>query len=875
MKPALTQCFIFQAMCYFTQVGASPLSAIQSFVTTKSSTSLTAFFAQPNATMVTTTVLETVIVPVIDVDLPDDTSVTTHTPLETIGGPGIHVDMPSDTSNVNNPYLETIALRNSVPGSRTTSITLHWRYDRPKNTTRNPTEAGITAAIVLPTSLQPVETPIHPPYNLMNNRKLRTMTYSHTNRDTRIVATKYADIKVGVSPVPSDMVDTFIRDPVIPTTSYENIKLSVAPFNMSIPVIPTTSYDDIVLSIGPIMTAAAVAQVKAQGEEIAAANYPQDWENQYIRYLSPRPLTTSTRTYAPGMSPKPIDDRTGLIRNIPLPGLYRPLTNEETIFDMDRIMDLLQPNESDKDDFLPGMYQPPKEYQKEEPKLTSFVTGRRFAVLPTHTPKPMYELPAIFSQTSVRKVPNSLVTSTSSGKKPTPIVTSPYTSPIMSRRKSRFGFMIATKSSLPKTTRPALGKPVYSVPAFLNNVVPSLPDEVDLVDIIHTQVPESAPSHAPAIPQEKKSFFSNQRYAIDMDVLKFLVPVARYGQISQCILGPNSISKEFKCRHGCAQFTDTKLLKLWHDREGLKPYVSGYMAEDAARKWVILAIQDYRFVVWDKIARIRASQSDYVPWDFDKELFNDASFNPVPCGDPTDKTGNMKCKVHAGLMHMYKETMKTIYKDVEAIISDPKFADHKFIIAGHSHAGSIATLVGANLKLRGFDPTVVSFGAPKIGNKPWADWFDKLFDTETYEDQGLEGMRRYFRVTKKQDPWPLLPVGVQYTHPRGEVYITTTDQEPTPKQVLSCKGQENFLCSYSPAPNPVPLYVGSNHWKYFVNFYGCDSTMLGIDKIIAQKDPEDPYSFHYTWEDYLKQKEFEEYGPKGRPILYGPGAINP
>lgn len=517
------------------------------------------------------------------------------------------------------------------------------------------------------------------------------------------------------------------------------------------------------------------------------------------------------------------DKKVNKWRVIPLPGLYHP-ERQDSIFDL---LDYV-PEENKHTPLFNGL---PKSLF---PFLTSSLattsvrtrTGRAFSVLPKPSPTmPLYEdgglmqgkdrsdvIPSGDSETEPISGIESVTTATNDVE-PTPSNEPPTSSETK-----------ATSS-------------LYSITTPLNTrpTTPNLRLPIPLPNLTRRTT----------------------KYNINADTLRFLVPIARYAQIAGCVVTTRSIMQPFKCIYGCDQFRgQTKMLKIWHERLGLENYVSAYLAADHTEKRVVLALKNSNHVIWDYFQKSRVGMKDYLPYNTEAEVWNNTKTNMYFCGG-SSRDG--ECRVHAGMLHMYKQYMRVIDKAVVEAFANPELKGYKLIITGHSFAGGIATLIGADYKMRGFNPTVVSFGSPKIGNKNWADWFDKLYSTEQDETMDRESHRTFYRVTKLQDQTGLMPVGFGYAHTSGEVFIGTLEDEPKAAAVYICKGQKNRRCLARHLPQPhktisSPLHY---HFNYFVDFIGCapDDMYLG-PKVVPLKDPNDPYSFHpfqyeYNTEDTL------------------------
>ena len=63
---------------------------------------------------------------------------------------------------------------------------------------------------------------------------------------------------------------------------------------------------------------------------------------------------------------------------------------------------------------------------------------------------------------------------------------------------------------------------------------------------------------------------------------------------------------------------------------------------------------------------------------------------------------------------------------------------------------AFTTLSGIEFQLLGYDPLVVTYGGPKVGNQEFADFTDRLFDTEevanciTMKNDFSRGFIRWF-----------------------------------------------------------------------------------------------------------------------------------
>lgn len=339
------------------------------------------------------------------------------------------------------------------------------------------------------------------------------------------------------------------------------------------------------------------------------------------------------------------------------------------------------------------------------------------------------------------------------------------------------------------------------------------------------------------------------RWNIDRETLKLLVPISRYAQISYCLGTLENIRQPFVCRYGCTQFPESKLLFAWWEDSLFDSPIAGYFVDDPKNKQLILMFRGAHSIS-DVIHSFQFQMTDFIPFGTDPEKWNSPNENPFYCNETvTDRlTGryiNMGCKVHRGIQHMYLKTMEMCSRFVSDTVKDPAYADYRFVIAGHSLGGIIATMAGADFKMRGYSPTVISFGSPKFGNRGFTKWFDELFETQAHENSLITSQRSYFRVTKKHDAYTHFPLSRNYAHTSGEVFISDCDDpEPRENTVYFCAGQDNSFCSHKTKANPISvLFTEPIHMNYFTDMHGCalEHSYVPIRDVPPPHDENNPY----------------------------------
>jgi hypothetical protein len=125
------------------------------------------------------------------------------------------------------------------------------------------------------------------------------------------------------------------------------------------------------------------------------------------------------------------------------------------------------------------------------------------------------------------------------------------------------------------------------------------------------------------------------------------------------------------------------------------------------------------------------------------------------------------CKIHGGFWKAYKNLKVPLFESFESMMEDVKTVDH-VIFTGHSLGGAMANLATytyfnrrdyyaklENLKAKGGkyyntnDVSLVTFGAPRVGNKSFAQFINKLVTDKK--------LTRNYRVVYNDDPISTIP----------------------------------------------------------------------------------------------------------------------
>lgn len=148
-------------------------------------------------------------------------------------------------------------------------------------------------------------------------------------------------------------------------------------------------------------------------------------------------------------------------------------------------------------------------------------------------------------------------------------------------------------------------------------------------------------------------------------------------------------------------------------------------------------------------------------------------------------------------MKAWRNTRPTILPLISAALEE--YPDYEVTLVGHSLGGAVAALAGLEMRLKGWDPAVTTFGEPMIGNAAFVKFLDDQFDlrnSNSHQRQnGNDAHQQFRRVTHIDDPVPLLPLQEWgYAPHSGEIFITKADLSPTVEDLQLCFGDRDLEC---------------------------------------------------------------------------------
>ena len=170
--------------------------------------------------------------------------------------------------------------------------------------------------------------------------------------------------------------------------------------------------------------------------------------------------------------------------------------------------------------------------------------------------------------------------------------------------------------------------------------------------------------------------------------------------------------------------------------------------------------------------------------------------------DGSDAPRCVNCTVHSGFSQSWNVTSSTITAYVAEAVA--VYHDYKLVLVGHSLGGAVAALAGLDYAARGWNPTVTTFGEPRIGNAALMQYIDNRFklgngtserSDAQHVSQNQDIDLRYRRVTHIDDPVPLLPLSEWgYRMHAGEIFISKGALSPDITDLHHCSGDEDNEC---------------------------------------------------------------------------------
>jgi len=278
---------------------------------------------------------------------------------------------------------------------------------------------------------------------------------------------------------------------------------------------------------------------------------------------------------------------------------------------------------------------------------------------------------------------------------------------------------------------------------------------------------------------------------VSPELFSDLEELARVVDISYCVgLTGIGISRPFKCLGRCSEFPEFELVKTWNTGQ-LMSDSCGYIAlsHSQTKPRIIVAFRG-TYSIANTVVDLSTVPQEYVPYPGDPDSESDHEKSETPrCNN---------CTVHTGFYSSWKVASSAILPDLEAAIA--AYPNYALTLVGHSLGGAVAALAGLELESRGWNPTVTTFGEPRLGNAGLNQYLDQRFNLlassrEAWTNIFDERQLRYRRVTHIDDPVPLLPLTEWgYRMHAGEIYISKSSLTPDVQDLQHCVGDEDHRC---------------------------------------------------------------------------------
>ncbi|KAJ5084342.1 hypothetical protein NUU61_008921 [Penicillium alfredii] len=288
--------------------------------------------------------------------------------------------------------------------------------------------------------------------------------------------------------------------------------------------------------------------------------------------------------------------------------------------------------------------------------------------------------------------------------------------------------------------------------------------------------------------------WDESKWTVSNELFDSLEELARLVDISYCV-GTTGIQKPFQCLSHCAEFPDLELVTTWNTGVLLSDSC-GYVAlsHPPSPKRILVAFRG-TYSLTNTIIDLLAYPQSYVPYPGDSH--DQRNGTKLPSAPRCEN-----CTVHAGFMTSWLNTRSVVLSSVSA--AREKFPDYEVTLVGHSLGGAVAALAGLEMRLKGWDPQVTSFGEPMVGNGAFVQFLNQHFQlsskhSKATSDSPRDKHLRFRRVTHVGDPVPLLPLQEwDYEAHAGEIFISKQDLPPSIEDLQPCVGNCDPRCIAGP-----------------------------------------------------------------------------
>nr|CDX09896.1 lipase [Yarrowia alimentaria] len=304
--------------------------------------------------------------------------------------------------------------------------------------------------------------------------------------------------------------------------------------------------------------------------------------------------------------------------------------------------------------------------------------------------------------------------------------------------------------------------------------------------------------------------------SITQNTYDFVRTFSHLSNVAYCVKAPiKSLDDNFQCGNACKNFPNMELVTTFGG-DFFQTSITGFLALDHVKKEKYVVYRG-TFSIADVITDLQFQQSGF--------LVDAPALNSLKANDTSEsaKIDCKDCKIHDGFKKANTETMTNIGDDLKKHLDS--YPDYKLYVTGHSLGAAQALLSAISIKLQGYDPTLINFGQPRVGNAAFANYVDRLFFGE---DAGLSvtSDRKLYRLTHWNDVFVGLPNWDGYQHNVGEVFIDWRFTNPPLQYVKSCEGGENPKCYRKDFNLLAQINLLQNHLAY-IDYIGYCTLNIG------------------------------------------------
>lgn len=284
-----------------------------------------------------------------------------------------------------------------------------------------------------------------------------------------------------------------------------------------------------------------------------------------------------------------------------------------------------------------------------------------------------------------------------------------------------------------------------------------------------------------------RSIAGSDDRSISMELFSDLEELSRIGDISYCtLMFTSGISKPFTCWSRCPDFPRFELIKDWRTGLSWRSDSGGYLALDHERSRIIVAFRG-TINLAGMVADLRLTPQEYTPFPGAEDQATGQTSGGEYVADVPECPD---CSVHTGFYRAWNNTRPHIIEAVKEQMAN--YPNYELHLVGHSLGAAVGAFAALDFNARGWEPTITTFGEPRIGNAAMNGHIDEVFGLDNDPDQRA---LRWRRVTHTNDPIPLLPpTEWGYAMHSGEIYISKPSLSPSVKDLKHCKGAFDQNC---------------------------------------------------------------------------------